>query len=116
RWSAKASIAPSTRSAPTTCEFSPGRDRAQNYGLGTYPAKPRPSRGSSASWSPFLFGLDAEQASSCFLWEFEGLDIPHASMVNRVLTSPYLWWFDPFSGRSQAATGCPRVLALKVWL
>ena len=29
-----------------------------------------------------------------------------ASMVNRVLTSPYLWWFDPFSGRSHHAIGC----------
>ena len=31
------------------------RGRAQNYGLGTYPAMPRPLRGSSASWGPFLF-------------------------------------------------------------
>jgi hypothetical protein len=35
-----------------------------------------------------------------------------ATMVNRVLTSPYLWWFDPFPGRSRRAIGCPRVLAL----
>ncbi len=34
----------------------PSRDgRAQNYGPGTYPAMPWPLRGSSASWSPFLF-------------------------------------------------------------
>src|SRR3982074_2081674 len=53
-----ASTPPGTRSALTICEFSRGaisRDRAQNYGLGTYPAMPRPLRGSSASWSPFLF-------------------------------------------------------------
>jgi hypothetical protein len=35
-----------------------------------------------------------------------------ASMVNRVLTSPYLWWFDPFYGRSRRAIGCSTVLAL----
>ena len=28
-------------------------------------------------------------------------------MVNRVLTSPYLWWFDPFSAGLDGATGCP---------
>src|SRR6478609_11845395 len=64
RPSAKASISPSTRSAPTTCD-PPGCGqriaRAQNYGLGTYPAMPRPLRGSSASWSPFLFDRRAEE-------------------------------------------------------
>ena len=29
-------------------------------------------------------------------------------MVNRVLTSPYLWWFDPIFGRSRRATRLPR--------
>src|SRR6266851_1384960 len=57
KWNAKAWTSPSTRSAPTTCEFSRGaisRGRAQNYGSGTYPAMPGPLRGSSASWSPFF--------------------------------------------------------------
>src|SRR5581483_8215018 len=65
RPSAKASISPSTRSAPTTCDPPRARAsvsaRAQNYGLGTYPAMPRPLRGSSASWSPFLFSDEPEQ-------------------------------------------------------
>src|SRR5882757_7436362 len=56
---AKVSTSPSTPSAPTTCESSRDaasqRGRVQNYGRGTYPAMPRPLRGSSASWSPFLF-------------------------------------------------------------
>jgi len=31
---------------------------------------------------------------------------PLVSMVNRVLTSPYLWWFVPFrSGKMDAASG-----------
>jgi hypothetical protein len=34
-----------------------------------------------------------------------------ASMVNRVFTSPYLWWIYPFPGRSQPAIGGPTVLA-----
>jgi hypothetical protein len=43
---------PSTPSAPTICEFSRGaisQGRAHNSGSGTYPAMPRPLRGSSAS-------------------------------------------------------------------
>ena len=43
RPNAKASTSPSTRSAPTTCEFSRGaiyQGRAHNSGLGTYPAMP----------------------------------------------------------------------------
>src|SRR5665213_3395417 len=55
---ARVSTSPITASAPTICEFSPGaisQGRTQNYGSGTYPAMPRPSRGSSASWGPFLF-------------------------------------------------------------
>jgi hypothetical protein len=35
-----------------------------------------------------------------------------ASMVNRVLTSPYLWWFDPFEAGLTLAIGGPTVLAL----
>ena len=59
--SARVSTSPITASAPTICEFSRGaisRGRAQNYGLGTYPAMPRPLRGSSASWGPFLFASE----------------------------------------------------------
>ena len=33
-------------------------------------------------------------------------------MVNRVLTSPYLWWFDPFSAGLTPAIGRPTALAL----
>ena len=33
-------------------------------------------------------------------------------MVNRVLTSPYLWWFDPFPAGLDLAIGRPTVLAL----
>jgi hypothetical protein len=33
-------------------------------------------------------------------------------MVNRVLTSPYLWWFDPFAAGLPFAIGRPTVLAL----
>jgi hypothetical protein len=38
-----------------------------------------------------------------------------ASMVNRVLTSPYLWWPDPSFRPSHVRVGRPRVLALQVW-
>src|SRR5258708_33506751 len=36
-----------------------------------------------------------------------------ASMVNRVLTSPYLWWFDPFPAGLNVRSAAPRVLALQ---
>src|ERR1700691_5643284 len=95
----RASTSPTTPNAPTTCEFSRGHSlfggRAQNYGLSTYPAMLRPLRGSSASWGPFF--RDPSE-----------LDFVPAPMVNRVLTSPYLWWFDPYptglTSRSAART------------
>jgi hypothetical protein len=38
-----------------------------------------------------------------------------APMVNRVLTSPYLWWFDPFPvGRSDPRP-LLKVLAFQTW-
>jgi hypothetical protein len=33
-------------------------------------------------------------------------------MVNRVLTSPYLWWFDPYPAGLDVRSAAPRVLAL----
>jgi hypothetical protein len=36
-------------------------------------------------------------------------------MVNRVLTSPYLWWFDPFPAGFKVRSAAPTVLALQVW-
>jgi hypothetical protein len=35
-----------------------------------------------------------------------------ASMVNRVLTSPYLWWFDPFKAGLDVRSAASNVLAL----
>src|ERR1700737_1503518 len=34
-------------------------------------------------------------------------------MVNRVLTSPYLWWFDPFPAGLDVRPAAPTVLALQ---
>src|SRR6266576_2950650 len=38
-----------------------------------------------------------------------------ASMVNRVLTSPYLWWSDPFPAGLIVRSAAPTGLALYVW-
>jgi hypothetical protein len=35
----------------------------------------------------------------------------HTSMVNRVLTSPYLWWFDPVSADLMGRSAALKVLA-----
>ena len=40
---------------------------------------------------------------------------PLPPMVNRVLTSPYLWWFDPLPAGLDTRPAAPRVLALQVW-
>jgi Amt family ammonium transporter len=83
----RASTSPSTPNAPTTCEFSRGTlslERAPRTTVwGTYPAMLRPLRGFSASWSPFFSSESGRRIS-----------MP-GPMVNRVLTSPYLWWSDP---------------------
>src|ERR1039458_4604287 len=110
RANARASTSPSTPNAPTTCEFSRGaipRGRAQNYGPGTYPAMHGPSRGLQRKLGPlfYLFGRHgvAEAGAKSTL----------APMVNRVLTSPYLWWFDPFPAGLNVRAAAPRVLALQ---
>jgi hypothetical protein len=36
-------------------------------------------------------------------------------MVNRVLTSPYLWWFDPFPVDPEIPSAALKVLALQTW-
>jgi len=41
---------------------------------------------------------------------------PLVSMVNRVLTSPYLWWFVPFPPRSKGDEWRFGVSAFIVWL
>src|SRR5580698_529357 len=76
----RVSTSPSTPSAPTICEFSRGttsRGRSQNYGLGTYPAMPRPLRGSSASWGPFLFGRGGMGSRSAGLGVVGRTGIPY---------------------------------------
>jgi hypothetical protein len=36
-------------------------------------------------------------------------------MVNRVLTSPYLWWFDPSKAGLDVRSAASNVLAFNVW-
>jgi hypothetical protein len=36
-------------------------------------------------------------------------------MVNRVLTSPYLWWFDRFSAVQISPSAASKVLAFQTW-
>jgi hypothetical protein len=38
-----------------------------------------------------------------------------APMVNRVLTSPYLWWFDPFPVAPSVPRPLLKVLAFQTW-
>jgi hypothetical protein len=37
------------------------------------------------------------------------------SMVNHVLTLPYLWWIDPLPAGLKLRPAAPKVLALQVW-
>src|SRR6516164_3506542 len=70
RPNAKVSTSPNTRSAPTTCKVPPGTRSwpvaSSTSVRATYPAMPRPLRGSSASWSPFSFCTngDCQEAST----------------------------------------------------
>jgi hypothetical protein len=43
-----------------------------------------------------------------------GKSLP-ASMVNRVLTSPYLWWFDVFPVIGYVPRPLLKVLAFQTW-
>ena len=51
-----------------------------------------------------------------FLPDLDALDEPTlAPMVNRVLTSPYLWWFDPFPVGPIRPRPHLKVLAFQTW-
>jgi hypothetical protein len=71
----------------------------------------RGALGTHRSISDGFWGTVFQEMSS----RLEGCKSPTPPMVNRVLTSPYLWWFDVFPVIGYVPRPLLKVLAFQTW-